>query len=60
VRQQRRIVFTVFEYLCWSNQNQSKMEKKKLNHYDVAEVIDRFEINKVFDCFTLKNWLAIG
>ncbi|MEI7587713.1 hypothetical protein [Runella sp.] len=36
------------------------MEKKKLNHYDVAEVIDRFEINKVFDCFTLKNWLAIG
>jgi hypothetical protein len=29
---------------------------KRLNHYDVAEVIDRFEINKVFDCQTLDTW----
>lgn len=31
---------------------------KRLNHYDVAEVIDRFEINKVFDCQMLTNWMG--
>ena len=29
----------------------------KINHYNVSEVIDRFEINKVFDCQILKNWV---
>ncbi|TAE29402.1 MAG: hypothetical protein EAZ91_12705 [Cytophagales bacterium] len=32
--------------------------RRRLNHYDVAEVIDRFEINKVFDCQTLANWVS--
>jgi hypothetical protein len=30
--------------------------RKRLNHYDLAEVIDRFEINKVFDCRVLTDW----
>jgi hypothetical protein len=30
--------------------------RKRLNHYDLAEVIDRFEINKVFDCSILIDW----
>ena len=30
---------------------------KKLNHYDNSEVIDRFEINKVFKTPILDNWL---
>ncbi len=30
---------------------------KKLNHYDVYEVIDTFDIDKIFGCATLKNWL---
>jgi hypothetical protein len=30
---------------------------EKVNHYDVNEVIDRFDIDKVFDCKILKNWL---
>ena len=29
----------------------------KINHYNVSEVIDRFEINKVFDCQILKDWV---
>ena len=33
------------------------MDKEKINHYDVNEVIDRFDIDKVFDCQILKNWL---
>ena len=33
------------------------MEKEKINHYDVNEVIDRFDIDKVFDCQILKTWL---
>jgi hypothetical protein len=32
--------------------------EKKLNHYDVSEVIDRFEINKIFKCLILKNWVS--
>ncbi len=32
-------------------------EDEKVNHYDVNEVIDRFEIDKIFDCTILKNWL---
>ncbi|MDZ7934912.1 MAG: hypothetical protein U5M51_08120 [Emticicia sp.] len=30
---------------------------EKVNHYSVSEVIDRFEINKIFDCAILKNWV---
>lgn len=30
---------------------------KKFNHYDNSEVIDRFEINKVFKSPILNNWL---
>jgi hypothetical protein len=30
---------------------------KKLNHYDVYEVIDTFDIDKNFSCQILKNWL---
>ena len=30
---------------------------EKLNHYDVFEVIDTFNIEKVQHCDTLKNWL---
>jgi hypothetical protein len=38
---------------------EKKLEsRRRLNHYDVAEVIDRFEINKVFDCQTLNDWLG--
>ena len=34
---------------------------RKLNHYDIFEVIDTFDIDKIFGCQTLKNWLgAIG
>ena len=33
------------------------MEKEKINHYDVNEVIDRFDIDKIFDCNILNNWL---
>ena len=36
------------------------MEKnttEKVNHYSVFEVIDRFEINKIFDCTHLKDWV---
>lgn len=32
-------------------------EEEKVNHYDVNEVIDRFDIDKIFDCKILKNWL---
>ena len=38
----------------------SKKQKdimEKINHYSVSEVIDRFEINKIFDCEILKNWV---
>lgn len=35
------------------------MEKKKLNHYDVFEVIDRFEINKVPTTSVLNDWIGI-
>jgi hypothetical protein len=36
------------------------MEKasNKLNHYDASEVIDTFDITKIFDCAILKNWLS--
>ena len=30
---------------------------EKVNHYSVSEVIDRFEINKIFDCANLKAWV---
>lgn len=30
---------------------------EKINHYSVSEVIDRFEINKIFDCEILKKWV---
>ncbi len=33
------------------------MENKKLNHYDVFEVIDTFEIDKNQNCQILINWL---
>ncbi len=33
-------------------------EIEKINHYDVNEVIDRFDIDKIFDCTILNNWLA--
>ena len=33
------------------------MEKIKLNHYDVYEVIDTFNIEKNRNCEVLKNWL---
>lgn len=29
---------------------------KKLNHYDVFEVIDTFKIEKIKNCITLKDW----
>jgi hypothetical protein len=32
----------------------------KINHYDVNEVIDRFEIEKIFDCENLNQWLTIS
>jgi hypothetical protein len=31
---------------------------EKLNHYDVYEVIDTFNIEKNRDCIILKNWVA--
>ena len=33
------------------------LDEEKVNHYDVNEVIDRFDIDKVFDCKILNNWL---
>ena len=30
---------------------------EKVNYYSVSSVIDRFEINKVFDCADLKAWV---
>ena len=30
---------------------------EKVNHYSASEVIDRFEINKIFDCTHLKDWV---
>ncbi len=33
------------------------MEKRKLNHYDVFEVIDTFNIEKNRNCIILNNWL---
>ncbi len=30
----------------------------KLNHYDVSEVIDTFDITKIFDCAILQTWLS--
>jgi hypothetical protein len=30
---------------------------EKVNHYDVNEVIDRFDIDKIFDCKILNNWI---
>jgi len=35
------------------------MEKKKLNHYDVFEVIDTFGIEKNRDCAILKSWMSV-
>jgi hypothetical protein len=32
-------------------------DEEKVNHYDVNEVIDRFDIDKVFDCKILNRWL---
>ena len=32
-------------------------DDERVNHYDVNEVIDRFDIDKVFDCEILNNWL---
>ncbi len=34
--------------------------EKKLNHYDVFEVIDTFEIDKIVNCQILKKWLDIS
>ncbi len=31
--------------------------EKKLNHYDVFEVIDTFDIDKNLNCETLTMWL---
>jgi hypothetical protein len=31
----------------------------KLNHYDVAEVIDTFEIHKKRQCPQLKDWCSV-
>ncbi len=33
---------------------------EKLNHYDVFEVIDTFNIEKNRDCLVLKNWVAVS
>ena len=33
------------------------MQKKKLNHYDVFEVIDTFDIKKNRNCIILNDWL---
>ena len=33
---------------------------EKLNHYDGAEVIERFNIEKQTECPTLDNWLAVS
>ena len=33
--------------------------EEKLNHYLKSEVIDRFEINKIFDCPLLNDWISI-
>ena len=33
-----------------------KKIEEKLNHYLKSEVIDRFEINKIFDCPLLNSW----
>ncbi len=32
--------------------------EEKLNHYSKSEVIDRFEINKIFDCPLLNDWTS--
>ena len=34
------------------------MEKKKLNHYDIFEVIDTFNIEKNRECNVLNNWIT--
>ena len=31
---------------------------EKLNHYNKSEVIDKFEINRIFDCMQLNDWLT--
>jgi hypothetical protein len=31
---------------------------EKVNHYSVLDVIDRFDINKIFDCANLKAWVT--
>lgn len=33
---------------------------EKLNHYDGAEVIERFNIEKIAQCTTLKDWLNVS
>lgn len=33
---------------------------ERLNHYDGAEVIERFNIEKVAQCATLKDWLNVS
>ena len=33
------------------------IKAEKVNHYSVFEVIDRFEINKIFNCTHLNDWV---
>ena len=33
---------------------------KKVNHYDIFEVIDTFKIEKIRDCAILKDWLSVS
>jgi hypothetical protein len=35
------------------------MEKEKVDHYDVNEVIDRFNIEKIFNSTVLNHWVSI-
>jgi hypothetical protein len=35
-----------------------KIMEKKLNHYDVSEVIDTFDIDRVSSCVHLNSWIA--
>ncbi len=40
-------------------ENIENVEKDKLNHYDGAEVIERFNIEKMSECTTLDTWLDV-
>ena len=41
-------------------ENSSADNLKRLNHYDVFEVIDTFNIEKNLGCQVLNDWMTVG